>query len=325
MLCYCAVRGPERLLLATLAAVANGDGLVRDLSTEQLCAAAGIADRTYRRARQELLATVELSLVSGVGGRGNTNVWQVRDPRSNAAEPRRVPRRVAPPAGARPLLASAKGGQDRTVHEGNSPIVTGVSPLNPGQDRTLFELLALETPAQREAETPAETPAPYARTGREPQNPRIRKDPPSPPVGGSSPDSMIIEQTYITDRGRQRRRRVRVDLEVTRRGLGMPTAEDRSDWHRIRELLEERVGESMFAVWLEPIELTAIDRDRFFVLAAPATTTAWTTKRFGSVLDACASRIGCGVRFAEETERHAVRVDSPSVSTLSINQKEAAG
>ncbi len=105
----------------------------------------------------------------------------------------------------------------------------------------------------------------------------------------------------------------------------MPTAEDRSDWRRIRELLEERVGESMFAVWLEPIELIAIDRDRLLVLAAPATTTAWRSKRFGSVLEACASRIGCGVRFAEEPERHAFGVDSPSVSTLSINQREAAG
>ena len=321
---YCAARGPARLLLATLAAVADGDGLVRDLSTEQLCAAAGIADRTYRRARQELLATGELSLVSGVGGRGNTNVWHVRDPRSDAAEPRRVPRRVAPPAGARPLVASAKGGQDWTVHEGNSPIVTGVSALKPGQDRTLFELPALETPAQRAAETPAETPAPYARAGREPQNPRTREDPPSPPAGGSSPNSMVIEQTYITDRGRRRRRTVRVDLDAVRRGLGIPAAGDRRDWQRICELLEERVGESTFAIWLKPIELIAIDRDRFFVLAAPATTTAWTSKRFGSVLEACALRIGREVRFAEEPERHAFGVDPPSFPTLSINQKEAA-
>ena len=102
------VRGPERLLLATMAAVADEGGAVRDLSTEQLCLAAGIADRTYRRARTALLASGSVELVNGVGGRGNTNVWMVRDPRElGDAVPSRVPRRVAPPAGARPLIASA--------------------------------------------------------------------------------------------------------------------------------------------------------------------------------------------------------------------------
>ena len=108
VLAYSRARGPERLLLATMAAVADEEGAVRDLSTEQLCAAAGIADRTYRRARDALLASGQLELVSGVGGRGNTNVWSVRDPREiGDARPHRAPRRVAPPAGARPLVASA--------------------------------------------------------------------------------------------------------------------------------------------------------------------------------------------------------------------------
>ena len=66
--------------MATMAAVADERGEVRDLSTEQLCAAAGIADRTYRRARTALLASGQLELISGAGGRGNTNVWTVRDP-----------------------------------------------------------------------------------------------------------------------------------------------------------------------------------------------------------------------------------------------------
>ena len=55
VLTYSPVRGPERLLLATMAALADERGDVCDLSTEQLCAAAGIADRTYRRARTALL------------------------------------------------------------------------------------------------------------------------------------------------------------------------------------------------------------------------------------------------------------------------------
>ena len=83
VLAYSRARGPERLLLSTMAALADEEGAVRDLSTEQLCAAAGIADRTYRRARAALLATGQLELVSGLGGRGNTNVWSVRDPRAS--------------------------------------------------------------------------------------------------------------------------------------------------------------------------------------------------------------------------------------------------
>jgi len=76
---YSEARGPARLLLATMAGVSDADGVVRDLSTEQLCAAAGVADRTYRRARCGLLDSGELVLVSGIGGRGNTNVWTVSD------------------------------------------------------------------------------------------------------------------------------------------------------------------------------------------------------------------------------------------------------
>ena len=206
----------------------------------------------------------ELELVSGVGGRGNTNVWSVRDPRANGDVLHRpARRRVAPPAGARPLVAcvssnarrvrcnprrptrkravrigqlppgnrpiltgvsEAKGGHDRTVPAENCPVLTGVSVSKGGQDRTLFELGPPETPAETPAKTPAETPAPNARAGREPQNPRTKEDPPSPPDGGSSPDSILVEEAYVTARGRKRRRLVRVDLDEVRRGLGLPGA-----------------------------------------------------------------------------------------------------
>jgi len=43
---YSRTSGPARLLLATMAAIADEDGTVRDLSTDQLCAAAGVTDRT---------------------------------------------------------------------------------------------------------------------------------------------------------------------------------------------------------------------------------------------------------------------------------------
>jgi hypothetical protein len=174
---YSTPSGPARLLLATMAAIAGSDGTVQDVSTEQLCSAAGITDRTYRRARRTLLASGELVLeTSGVGGRGLRNVWRVPDPRlrEDAALPRTT-KRVPPPPGAGPLVAAA------------APIVSASArPQQPhaestkgGKDRTLFD----ETPAQTPAQTPAETPAANARAGREPQNPRIRKDPPAPSRG----------------------------------------------------------------------------------------------------------------------------------------------
>ena len=219
-------------------------GAVCDLSTEQLCAAAGI-DRPDLPPRASGVARYGTARArrAALGGRGNTNVWSVRDPRaSGEGLPHRAPRRVSPPAGARPLVAAAssdrgaaalepsttsgeKGGQDQTLWRGNRPILTGVSAVKGGhsrtlsaencpvltgvsaakggQDQTLFELGPPETPAQTPAKTPAETPAPNARAGREPQNPRTRKDPPSPPEGGSSPDSVTVEQSYVTERGRR--------------------------------------------------------------------------------------------------------------------------
>ncbi len=83
---------------------------------------------------------------------------------------------------------------------------------------------------------------------------------------------------------------VRVDLDEVRRGLEIPTAADRRDWQQIRELLEATVGESTFEIWLEPVELIAVDGERRLVLAAPPATAAWTSRRFGRVL--------CGVRGA---------------------------
>jgi hypothetical protein len=299
-------RGPARLLLAAMAALADPAGVVRGASSEELCRAAGVADRTYRRARRELLKTGELALVSGAGGRGHTNVWQVQAPVVVRAGP---PHRVIPPAVTRPLLgpvpdsagdlaatddagppadpgelgsgaaaggnrpgltgvSSEKGGQDTTVSDQNCPVWSGVSPVKGGQDRTLVELEAVETPAQ----TPAETPAANARAGREPENPRTG-DPPGPPGGGRGrPGEMIVEQICITARGRRRRWMVPVDLDEVRRALEIATPVDRRDWQETRDLLKETVGESTFAIWLDSVELIAVDGDRKLVLAAsPAT------------------------------------------------------
>ena len=105
---YSRSRGPARLLLAVMAALADEPGVVDGVTTERLCAAAGIADRTYRRARAALLASGEVVLRGGKGGRGHTNCWEVPNPRARlGATPPARGRRVPPPAGARPLMATA--------------------------------------------------------------------------------------------------------------------------------------------------------------------------------------------------------------------------
>jgi chromosomal replication initiation ATPase DnaA len=86
----------------------------------------------------------------------------------------------------------------------------------------------------------------------------------------------------------------------------MPSTADRCDWQQIRELLEATVGESTFAIWLEPTELIAVDEERRLVVAAPAATASWTCERFGRLLTVCAERVGRQLRFASEPEVHAL-------------------
>ncbi len=103
---------------------------------------------------------------------------------------------------------------------------------------------------------------------------------------------MLVEECYVTDRGRTRRRKVKVDLDEVRRGLGLPTADHRGGWERIRGLLAEAVGESRFEIWLAPLELLAVDRAGKLVIGAPPETAAWVWDRFGRVLTTCRSASG---------------------------------
>ncbi|MHB8695744.1 MAG: hypothetical protein ACYDHH_31380 [Solirubrobacteraceae bacterium] len=339
---YSATTGVARLLLAAMAAIADEDGAVRDFTTEQICAAAGIAGKSYQRAKGVLLGSRELVLVNGVGGRGNTNAWVVADPRMrNGAVAQRAPWRVAPAAGARPLLGVAptpteasaeargagdggKGGQDQTVSAQNRLRLTGLSGAKGGQDQTLSDPAAAESQAQRVAKRVAKSRALNARAGTEPLNPRTG-DPPTPLKGGGPADRVLIEQPFISERGRKRRRMVPVDLAEVRRGLDPPRPSDRADWERIREIVRDRLGEDMFGIWLGSVELIAVDAS-VLVIAAPPETVSWVRDRFGRLLSAGADRAGRAMRLAEESERLAFASKQERVpvtgSALDIRQQE---
>jgi DnaA-like protein len=94
---------------------------------------------------------------------------------------------------------------------------------------------------------------------------------------------------------------------------------------QIRELLKAKLSESQFDIWLEPVELIAIDGDRRLVLGAPPATAAWTRERFGRVIATCASSAGREMRFADPPELCALGAGAPTRSTFPNNQKEAAG
>jgi hypothetical protein len=82
---HSAARGAARLLLAAMAALADEHGEVREVCAEELCAAAGISDRTYRRACACLLTSGDVELAGNGGGRSNMNVWVVRELGERAA------------------------------------------------------------------------------------------------------------------------------------------------------------------------------------------------------------------------------------------------
>ena len=96
----------------------------------------------------------------------------------------------------------------------------------------------------------------------------------------------------------------------------------------MRRLLFDAVGESTFAIWLEPLELIAIESSGRLVIAAPAQTASWVRERFGRLIARCAQRVGREFRLADEPERTARGWEDgrPAVSAraLEINRKEVS-
>jgi hypothetical protein len=110
-----------------------------------------------------------------------------------------------------------------------------------------------------------------------------------------------------------------------RRGLDPPGPGDRDDWERIRELLRARLGEDLFAIWLGPLELIAVDASVLVIAAAPETV-SWVRDRFGRLLSSGAESAGRALRLADQAERLAfgsrqerVFVSGPA---LDIRQQE---
>jgi DNA-binding transcriptional ArsR family regulator len=103
VLSYTRAKGSARALLAVLAALSAPHGGVDEVSTEVLCSAAGISERTYRRACAQLRKDGLLHLERAGGGRGRMNRWVVSDPRKGDAlvGVRTVVRRPSVPRGAR--------------------------------------------------------------------------------------------------------------------------------------------------------------------------------------------------------------------------------
>jgi hypothetical protein len=357
---YSHTRGSARLLLAALAAVANQQLEVVGLATDEIRAAAGMADSTYRRARAALLSSGEIVLDTAGGGRAKTNRWVVSDPGALSPKPvTAASRRVAPRRNARPLIAAArppapaaddgtdarevaaggeaqtgKGpglsgvselnpGQNRTVSGAKGPGSSGVSELNPGQDRTVSRATPPEAPSQ----TPPETPPPNARAGREPQN--HRTCPPSPPDGGSRAGLVTIVEDYITDRGRKRQRTVTVELDAIGEQLLQPAESDLAHWQQISAELRRVVDESTFEIWLAQLQLCAVDATGTLLLDNPPTTRLWVAQRYGSLLDRSARTVGRDLRFVNDRERQILEALAdqppylPYANQLSHDKKEA--
>jgi hypothetical protein len=121
----------------------------------------------------------------------------------------------------------------------------------------------------------------------------------------------VVEETYVTERGRKRRRLVTVDLAAVRARLAAGSAADRTAWEQVRMLLLQTVSKSTFEIWLEPLELIAVDGSGTLIVSAPNATVSWTRQRFGWLLNRAAQGVGRPLRIADEVERKAAEMLVP--------------
>jgi chromosomal replication initiator protein len=110
--------------------------------------------------------------------------------------------------------------------------------------------------------------------------------------------------------------------------LELPAHRDEtSAWRDIRAGLRSALGESMYSVWIAPLELARIDGTTL-VLHARGETQAWLRKRYGRVLDRCVKAVlgeDATVTFAGEREtarnQPSPVKDTPETAAVSLNPR----
>ena len=305
VLVHSSVSGSARALLGALAALAGPANVVAGLGVEELCEAAGLlSDRTYRRARTELLEGGAVTIRIPGGGRARQNEWRVQDPRQGAAAS--LPAQGRARASSRPQLdcgraaaaVSRPSGEEGERGRANwaagrvSRRLDGAKNpgVNPGQNGTPQP----ETPA----ETPAQTPARYARVGRESRNLESTR-PPDPPEGGLGRPVRVIEP-FVSDRGRRRTRTVQVDPDE----LTALTARDRELWPALRVHILDAVGATAFEVWLStltPLAVSAVD-GALVLATSRSETQVWVRGRYRQLFTSLDAIAGRPVRLASDRE-----------------------
>jgi hypothetical protein len=97
---------------------------------------------------------------------------------------------------------------------------------------------------------------------------------------------------------------------------------------QIRGSLRGIVGESTFEIWLEPLELIAVDPCAALVIGGPPATFSWLQHRYGRVIARCAEEASRRFRFAVEPERQAFVRKEPApaaaVRAVHTNQREVS-
>ncbi|MDQ6775439.1 MAG: chromosomal replication initiator protein DnaA [Actinomycetota bacterium] len=84
-------------------------------------------------------------------------------------------------------------------------------------------------------------------------------------------------------------------------------------WHEIRAELRRSVGESIYELWLSPVEAQQSDPD-VLLLRVPADTHSWVVERYGRVVEECVARVvGPSVRvhFTAPSGSRADRREDP--------------
>ena len=284
----------ERLVAFSLASFADRDNLARP-GTTVAAVRAGLGKSGFREAQEGLVRRGLVVVVQRATGRGRASLLAL--PFAEAGE-----RAVRTGPFSRRRVRICRGFR---VKKGVRP-----GPFRPETVRSCqgFRSQKGDRTGPFLAKTRQKTPRKTRRPARaREKKPRTLEPAPQPPEGGSGADQLIVEETYVSERGRSRRRRVTVDLEAVRAELVALRPADRRAWEQIRALLFEAVGGSTFEIWLAQLELIAVDRDGRLVVGTPEATRGWVCRRFGGLLERCADRAGRGIRFADEREQAAVR------------------